>query len=288
MKPPPFEYVRPTSVEEAVGHLQQSGEDGKILAGGQSLVPLLNFRLAAPTLLVDLNGIPDLAYLRRDGDRLSIGAMTRMRDVERDPIVRSAVPLLRAAASWVGHVQIRNRGTFGGSIAHADPAAEMPALALLFDATLTVAGPSGARTVAAAEFFFGFLTTALADDEVLTDVSFPIPAASASWAFQEFAPRHGDFALAGAAVLVASDERGRVDRASIVVFGGPETPVRAQSAEASLIGGELGPSLIEHAASLASTVLAEDPRPDADYRKRLTETMVSRALADAGQRRADA
>ena len=140
MKPPPFDYVRPASVEEAVRHLEASDGDGKILAGGQSLVPLLNFRLAGPSTLVDLNAIPDLAYVRSTSDRLSIGAMTRMRDVELDPNVGASIPMLREAASWVGHVQIRNRGTFGGSLAHADPAAEFPALALLLDATMTVVG----------------------------------------------------------------------------------------------------------------------------------------------------
>lgn len=286
MKPPPFDYVRPTSVEEAVRHLHEVGGDGKVLAGGQSLVPLMNFRLAAPTLLVDLNGVPELAYIRPDQDRISIGAMTRMRDVERDATVRATVPVLSEAASWVGHVQIRNRGTLGGSVAHADPAAEIPALALLLDATFTVVGPSGARTVAAADFFFGFLTTALAEDEVLTDVSFRIPETSTSWGFQEFAQRHGDFALAGAAVLVTPDDGGRNQRVSIVVFGGPDTPVRAVAAETSLIGKDLAPATIQDAASLAGDVLAGDPRPDAAYRKRLTETMVSRALADARERRA--
>jgi carbon-monoxide dehydrogenase medium subunit len=288
MKPPPFDYVRPASVEEAVRHLEASDGDGKILAGGQSLVPLLNFRLAGPSTLVDLNAIPDLAYVRSTSDRLSIGAMTRMRDVELDSNVGASIPMLREAASWVGHVQIRNRGTFGGSVAHADPAAEIPALALLLDATMTVVGPSGMRNVAAADFFFGFLTTAIGDDEVLTEMSFPVPERSAMWGFQEFAQRHGDFALAGAAVLVFPDREGRIGRASIVVFGGPDTPLRATTAEGALIGEMLTPSTIEHAAALASDLLAEDPRTDADYRKRLTATMVARALADAGQRRADA
>jgi CO/xanthine dehydrogenase FAD-binding subunit len=288
MKPPPFDYVRPASVEDAVRYLQSSDGDGKVLAGGQSLVPLLNFRLAAPSSLVDLNGISDLAYIRRTGDQLSIGAMTRMRDVEGDPIIRSSIPLLCEAASWVGHVQIRNRGTFGGSIAHADPAAEIPALALLLNSTLTAVGPSGTRTIAPADFFFGFLTTALTDDEVLTDVSFTIPGPLSLWGFREFAHRHGDFALAGAAVLLAPDERGRIERASVVVFGGPDMPLRAASAEAALLGEPLTQTAIDHAASLAGHVLEDDPRPDADYRKRLTRAMVSRALADAWQRRTGA
>jgi carbon-monoxide dehydrogenase medium subunit len=288
MKPPPFEYVRPASVEEAVRYLQASDGEGKVLAGGQSLVPLLNFRLAAPTTLVDLNAIPGLAYVRSTSDRLSVGAMTRMRDVERDQKVGEMIPMLREAASWVGHVQIRNRGTFGGSVAHADPAAEIPALALLLEATMTVVGPSGPRNVAAADFFFGFLTTAIGDDEVLTEISFSIPESAAMWGFQEFAQRHGDFALAGAAVLLLPGRDGRIARASIVVFGGPDTPLRAATAEGALIGETLTPSKIEHAASLAGDLLAEDPRADGDYRKRLTRAMVARALADAGQRRADA
>ncbi|HLO34552.1 MAG TPA: xanthine dehydrogenase family protein subunit M [Candidatus Deferrimicrobium sp.] len=288
MKPAPFDYVRPTSVDDAVRLLHGSGGDGKVLAGGQSLVPLMNFRLAAPSLLVDLNGVSNLAYIRPDGDRLSIGPLTRMRHVERDATVRSTLPLLSEAASWVGHVQIRNRGTFGGSLAHADPAAEMPAVALLLDASLTVAGPTGVRTIAAADFFLGFLTTALADDEILTDITLRIPSSGSGWGFQEFAQRHGDFALAGAAVVVSPGEMGRVERASIVVFGGPDAPLRAAAAEAALIGESLTVAVIEHAAALATQVLDEDPRADTAYRRRLTETMVSRALADAGQRRDDA
>src|SRR3954453_6281686 len=175
MKPPDFAYTRPTTIADAVSALAASGGEGKVLAGGQSLVPLLNFRLASPAMLVDLNRIAELSHITIEAHVLRVGAMTRMRALETDSTVAQRFPLLAAAAHWVGHVQIRNRGTVGGSLAHADPAAEVPAVALLVGAELVATGPNGERSITADDFFQGFLFTALAEDEILTEVRFPLP-----------------------------------------------------------------------------------------------------------------
>jgi carbon-monoxide dehydrogenase medium subunit len=284
MKPPDFEYARPGSVAEAVTQLAGAGGEGKVLAGGQSLVPLLNFRLAAPSLLVDLNAIPELSFVDVADGLLRIGAMTRTRVLELDPLVRAASPLLATAAGWVGHVQIRNRGTVGGSVAHADPAAEIPAVCVLLDAELVAAGPRGERRIAADDFFAGFLTTALDEDEILTAVR--LPAASSNgerWGFREFAHRRGDFALAGAAVTLDGVPGGDIERARIAVFGTAERPVRASEVERQLAGRPMTEATFaEAAAAVADAVARDDPRPDAAYRRSLTETIVRRALGDAG------
>ncbi len=286
MKPPPFAYVRPASVEEAVGLLEGADGDGKLLAGGQSLVPLLNFRLAAPSLLIDLNALPDLAYVRREDGGLRIGAMTRTRRLEQDAAVRQAFPVLAEAASWVGHVQIRNRGTVGGSIAHADPAAELPAAALLLEAELEIATASGSRTVPAAGFFQGFFTTLLAPDEVLTAIRVPSPGGRTTWGFHEFAHRHGDFALAGAACQLGLADDGTISRAALVVFGLGDRPVRIPGAEAPLASGRLDDAAIRDAVGLTADAVAaiDDQRADAGYRRQVAAVMMRRALEDAARR----
>lgn len=283
MKPPDFEYARPTSLDDAVAILAASAGEGKILAGGQSLVPLLNFRLAAPALLVDLNRVAGLSFLEPSAERLRIGAMTRTRALELDPVVRQTIPLLAAAAAWIGHVQIRNRGTVGGSLAHADPAAELPAICLLLDGELVVVGPQGKRTISAADFFAGFLTTTLGDDEILTEIRLPKLAAGERWGFREFAQRRGDFALAGAAVtLPLSGDGLTTSRPRIAVFGTADRPIRAVAAEAFLADQATTADRIAEAAVLAAAeASADDPRPDATYRRTLTETLVRRALEDA-------
>jgi carbon-monoxide dehydrogenase medium subunit len=282
MKPPAFEYVRPSTVTEAVAALAEGDGDAKLIAGGQSLVPLLNFRLASPSVLVDLNGVNGLDRIERDGDRLRLGAMTRMRRLETDPVVRESLPLLAAAAEWVGHVQIRNRGTVGGSIAHADPAAEIPAVCLLLDGVMTAVGPGGARRIAADDFFAGFLMTALADDEVLAEVELAIPSDRHRWGFREFAPRHGDFALAGAAVTLVSGPGDATESARVVVFGTAERPVRSPAAETVLVGQPLTTEVMDKAGrAAADETLAGDTRPDRAYRNVLTATLVHRALEDA-------
>ena len=282
MKPPSLDYARPTQLDDAVDLLAASGGEGKVLAGGQSLMPLLNFRLAQPALLVDINAIVDLQGLDvRDG-WLHIGAMTRTRALERDAAVRRYAPLLAAAAPWVGHPQIRNRGTIGGSLAHADPAAELPAVCVALDAAVVVRGRSGEHLVPAPELALGFLTTSLADDEILTEVRIPWQPAEEQWGFREFAYRRGDFALAGAAVTLRLDPEGALAAPRIAVFGTPDRPRRATSAEEALSGQRPSPDLIATASEMAAQdAAADDPRPDRQYRLGLYGTMVRRALEDA-------
>ena len=284
MKPPPFEYVAPTSIDEAVAALAQGGAEAKLLAGGQSLVPLLNFRLARPALLVDLNRIAELAYVTgRDGG-IAIGAMTRQARVERDPALAHSQPLLREAIRWVGHAAIRSRGTIGGSLAHADPAAELPAVVVCLDAQLSVIGPRGRRSIPAADFFLGYLSTALEPDEILLEAWLPALAPCTGQAWLEFARRHGDFALAGVAVSLCL--RGeRVETARIVLTGVGGTPVRAREAETLLVGG----SVLERVSAAADAVRsAIDPDADIhaskEYRAHLAGVLTERAVRLAYER----
>ena len=288
MKPPAFEYARPATVAEAVACLTSAQGDAKILAGGQSLVPLLNFRLASPKLLVDMNRVEGLAGIAVVDGQLRIGAMTRTRRLEVDPIVRDSFPGLSAAASWVGHVQIRNRGTVGGSLAHADPAAELPAMCLLYEAEVIAVGPNGERRIACEDLALGFLTTSLAEDEILTEIRVPAPPAGEGWGFREFAPRRGDFALAGAATRIGMSANGTMERPMVVVFGTSDRPARMAEAEALLDGRPPTEASLGDAARLAAdTIAAEDPRPDAAYRRRLMSTLIQRALLDASAIGAD-
>jgi carbon-monoxide dehydrogenase medium subunit len=284
LKPPPFEYVAPRTLDEALHELAASDGDAKILAGGQSLIPLLNFRLARPGRLVDLNRIPSLAYVvERDGG-LAVGAMTRDATLERDRRVAQHVPLLDEAMGYVGHAAIRARGTIGGNLAHADPAAELPAVAVCLDARLTIAGPRGERHVAAEDFFVGFLTTVLEPDEILIEAWYPSVTAGTGQAWLEFARRHGDFALAGVAVsLTLAGER--IDRARIVLTGVGGKPERAREAETLLVGGAVG----DRARAAADTVRSSID-PDADihaskeYRTHLAGVLTERAIFVAYER----
>jgi carbon-monoxide dehydrogenase medium subunit len=281
MKPADFEYFRPRTVDEAIQALAEASGEGKVLAGGQSLVPLMNFRLAAPRLLVDLNSIPGLDRVDVQDGVLRIGAMARTRALETSPVVRGAIPLLTAAAAWVGHVQIRNRGTVGGSIAHADPAAEVPAICVLLDAEMEVLGPAGPRSVPAEDFFLGFFTTQLDEADVLTQIRIPVSGPTERWGFREYAQRRGDFAVAGAAVTLALDGD-TVESARIGVFGTSDRPTRSAAGEAALVGGPASAEKMFEAARIAAEEAADgDPRPDAAYRRKVTETMVARALEDA-------
>jgi CO/xanthine dehydrogenase FAD-binding subunit len=230
MKPPPFVYRPARSVSEALRLLGEA--DAKALAGGQSLVPLLNFRLARPRLLVDLNPVTELSYLRRTDGVLRIGALTRQAVLERSELVARGWPVLRQAVSMVAHPAIRNRGTVGGSVAHADPKAELPVALTALDARFHVRSARGARTLAAAELFRGPMMTALEDDELLTEIEIPPAPAGAGMAFTEYARTHGDFALAGAAVVLAPGEH-----AAVAVLGAASTPVRARAAEQALRDG---------------------------------------------------
>jgi CO/xanthine dehydrogenase FAD-binding subunit len=280
VKPPEFEYARPTSIAEAVAMLQPADGDAKVLAGGQSLVPLMNFRLAAPSRIVDINRIPELSFVDVADGVLRLGTMARTRTLELDPLVRQTIPVLAAAAPWIGHVQIRNRGTVGGSLAHADPAAELPAVCLMLDAAIIARGPAGEREIPASGFFGGFMTTALEPDELMVEVRIPIRTGD-RWGFREFAQRRGDFALAGAVVSIVAAGTA-VERARVVVFGTPHRPIRSEAAEAILVDGGTQREAIAAAASRAAEdAAAEESRLDATYRRTLMETMVRRALEDA-------
>lgn len=282
MKLPPFAYARPDSIDEAVRLL--AAEDGAAspIAGGQSLIPLLAFRLAAPTLLVDLRRIPGLGDIRIGADGVHLGPMVRWRDIQDDARLACAHPLLAAAISHVAHYQIRNRGTVGGSLAHADPAAEMPGVAVTCGAKITVTGTGGSRTVDAESFFLGPLTTALAPGELIVDVHLPAWPASRRWAFREFARRRGDFALAGIAAFF--DEReGRAANVRIGVIGTADRPQRLAAAEAALEGQVVDAAAIERAGAAAADEvdMHDDMHASAAYRKSLTGTLVERSLAAA-------
>jgi carbon-monoxide dehydrogenase medium subunit len=284
MKPAPFEYFDPRTVEEAVSLLQERGEEAKVLAGGQSLMPLLSMRMARPGALIDLSRVAGLEYIRETDGALAIGAMTSKRAVERSALVKSRQPLLHAATLWIAHPQIRNRGTVGGSMAHADPAAEYPAVALVLGAELRAVGPDGERSIEAGDFFVSYLTTALGPAEVLTEVRFPVLAEGTGWGFQELSRRHGDFAIAGAAVTLSIRGRGRCASARVVLFGVGPTPVRARGAEEILVGEALGPPLLERAARRASEDLDEplsDVHASAEFRRHLAGVLTRRALTEA-------
>ena len=263
MKPAAFDYEAPRTVEAALALLD---DDTKVLAGGQSLVPVMNFRLARPARLVDVNRIDDLAYLRRDAGRLHIGATTRHATIERSGLVARGWPLLQQAVRHVGHPQIRSRGTIGGSCAHADPTAEMPVALTALGAVFHLRSRAGTRVVPATEFFVTHLTTALRADELLVEIEVPPLPDGARTAFVEHARTHGDWAIAGAAVVVAPRF------ASIALLGAGPTPVRAQAAEAALVEGVSA----GEAASLAGS-LVED-----EWRSALTTSLVRRALEEAG------
>ncbi|HEU5300727.1 MAG TPA: xanthine dehydrogenase family protein subunit M [Acidimicrobiia bacterium] len=283
MKPAAFEYHAPETVADAVGVLAEHADEAKPLAGGQSLVPMLALRLTRFAHLVDLNRVDELTGIRRDDGALVIGAMTRQRAVERDPDVASAAPLLAASIPLIGHSQIRNRGTVGGSIAHADPASELPAVALALDADLEIASKAGTRTVPATEFFEGTWTTCLADEELLTAIRFPLWEGRCGFAFDEVARRSGDFALAGVAVAVEVDGAGAIRRAALGLLGLGSTPRRAPAAEAALMGRAPTPHELEEIAQLAVADLEppDDIHATATYRRRVGAHLVGRSLGRA-------
>jgi carbon-monoxide dehydrogenase medium subunit len=283
VKPAPFVYVAPESLDEAVEALREHGSDGKVLAGGQSLVPMMNMRLARPGVLVDVMRVQDLAGIRSNG-RISVGAATRQKAVLADAGLGGRFPLIHEALRHVGHVGNRTRGTFGGSIAHADPAAELPAVALALGAEMVVRGPGGQRTVSADDFFVTYYTTALDADELLTEVRLPEQAPSA-WAFGEVARRHGDFALSGVA-LTADVEGGVVSSARIVLFGVSDRPVRASAAEAALAGQKLGDESVAREVGRSAQDgidFSNDVHISDTYRREASEALVRRAVLDAAR-----
>lgn len=287
MKPPPFEYLDPGEKSEALQALAEHGDEAKILAGGQSLVPLLNMRLAQPSVLIDINRIGALQYITDraiDGRRgIAIGAMTRQREVEDADDVLPRMPLLRDAIAWVGHPQIRNRGTVGGSVAHADPAAELPIVFRALDGVATVESAGGARTVPASDFFLYTFSPAIEPDEMLTEVWLPLPGERTGQAFLEVARRHGDFALVAAAASLSVDGDGAVTDARIAIGGASPTPIRATEAEAVLIGNQPDPDTLAEAARKAAgaTEPTGDVHADADYRRAVAGVLTRRVLQTA-------
>ena len=283
MKLPPFQYACPTTLAEAVALLASQNGEAKAIAGGQSLVPMLAFRLSQPSLLVDLRKLADLRGIRISDAGVTLGAMVRWRDIEDDERLETAHPLLKAAISHVAHYQIRNRGTVGGSIAHADPAAEMPGIAMTCDAEIAVVGKSGAHVIQAADFFQGALTTALTTDEIIVEIRLPAWPAGRRWGFQEFARRRGDFAMAAAAVFYDQDERGKARNAHVGVIGVGDRPLRLTAVEDVLNGESIDEATIAKAD--AATSAAVEPQDDihasAAYRRSLVGTMVERALKNA-------
>jgi CO/xanthine dehydrogenase FAD-binding subunit len=286
MKPPPFEYHDPRTVDETLALLGEHGEDAKVLAGGQSLVPLLNFRLARPERLVDVNNVAGLDVLRVADGELRMGALVRHSALERSPEAASSVPLLREAVRLVGHVQIRNRGTVGGSVAHADPAAELPVALTALDARFHVRSTRGERAIAARDLFVTHLTTSLEPDELLTEVVVPLPAPGTAAAFVEFARRHGDFALGGAAVLLTAGGDGRITSAALALLAAAPTPLRAAAAEESLAGRTPDEAAAREAAALAVAEIEPtgDIHGSSAYRRSLIEALVRRAILAAADR----
>jgi aerobic carbon-monoxide dehydrogenase medium subunit len=280
VKPPPFAYFAPDSAEEALSLLAEHGEDGKVLAGGQSLVPLLALRLARPSALIDLGAIPGLDHIGRQDGYVAIGAMTTERTAERSQVIMSDVPLLAEALPLIGHVAIRNRGTIGGSAAHADPAAEIPAVAVALDAAfVTQSARGGYRTIPAAEFFQGFLTTALEPDELLTELRFPTMEEGTGVAFEEAARRHGDFAMVGAAAAVRLAD-GDFANARLVLIGVSDAPLRCREAEQALVGAACRDEVIEEVATLATRSLEppSDIHGTSAYRRHVAKVLLQRAI----------
>lgn len=283
MKPPPFEYFAPTTLGGALALLERHGEDAKILAGGQSLVPMMNFRLVRPGCLVDINRIAGLSYIQQSNGHLRIGAMTRQRSVERSALVRQKNGLLFEGIRLIGHGAIRNRGTVGGSIMHADPTAELPTMLAALDGEVRVAGPQGKRTIGWRELFISYFTTALTPTEICEEVVMPSLAPDAGWAFEEFARRHGDFSIVGVAAIVETDTNGRCTNVRLAVGGAGPTPVRASRAEEFLKGQSLTPSACEEAGHRVAGEVEPDSDLHAseDFRRHLAGTMAARALRRA-------
>jgi CO/xanthine dehydrogenase FAD-binding subunit len=281
MKPASFEYVAPTTVDAAVQALAAADGDGKALAGGQSLLPLLNFRMARPSVLVDLNGIKELSFIELRGDRVAIGALTRHREIEHSPLIASNLPVMSAAMRHVAHLAIRNRGTIGGSLSHADPAAELPMMAMFYGASLMVQGPAGRRTIAAKDFFVDALTNCLEPEDIVVEIEFPILQHD-SWAFEEVARRFGDFALASIAVSIRRDESG-IEDARVAVMGVADTPLRLEGVEKQLC--EIG--VDDHTPDRFAEMVTSSVTPNSDlhasseYRAHLLGELAKRALRTA-------
>src|SRR6266567_3731804 len=287
MKPATFEYVAATSLDEAVGVLAQHGDEAKVIAGGQSLVPMMAFRLATPAVLVDLNRVTALEHVRYEGDALVLGAMARHRDVQDLPGLGERCAMLAEGVDLIGHPAIRNRGTVGGSLAHADPAAEWPAMLVALGGSVEAVGPSGGRRIAAEDLFDTYFTTTLAPDEILTEVRLPLPNGGAVGScFVELARRHGDFAIAGVAAMVKLADDGSGAESRIGLIGVRDVPVRARAAESLLSGAQPTDDVLAEAAGAVDAEIdpVSDLHGSAGYRRRVAAVLVERALATARDR----
>ena len=284
MKPAPFEYASPDTVEEALALLQQHGEDAKVLAGGQSLVPLLALRLARPTALIDLGLVDELRYAS-EGDTTALGAMTTHRDVELNDFLARRCPMIREAMAMVGHVAIRNQGTVGGSCAHSDPAAEWPALAVVLGGEFDVIGPSGSRIIAAPDLFVSYFTTSLEPDEIIREVRLKLPPDDAGTTFLELSRRHGDFGIAGVAAVVTR-KNGGIREARLGLMGLRDTPLRATEAEEMLAGSKLSDDVLEAAAEAVDGVIepTSDVHGSEEFRRNAARVLTKRAIRRAFER----
>ncbi|HSL42278.1 MAG TPA: xanthine dehydrogenase family protein subunit M [Anaerolineales bacterium] len=287
MKPAPFEYHAPASLEQALDLKSQHGDEAKILAGGQSLVPAMNFRVVQPGMLIDLNRVNELGYIREDGECLRIGAMTRERQVEFDSAIARRTPLLHEAAPHIAHPQIRNRGTIGGSNVNADPAAELPVLMLASSARLLARSSSGERWIEAKDFFVGMFTTALEPDEILVEIELPFMPARTGWSFLEVAPRAGDYAMMGVAALVTLDEAGKCQGAKLVYLNAGDGPMDVNEAIQLLVGESLNDELINSAAEVAGEKEITpfgNIHASMEYQRHLAKVLTKKALKTAIQR----
>jgi aerobic carbon-monoxide dehydrogenase medium subunit len=284
MKPAAFDYYAPTTVEDVMALLKRHGSDARLLAGGQTLLPMMNFRLAAPEIIIDLNRIPDLAYIKTVGERVQIGAMTRQRALEFSPVIARDLPLLHEAIKMVGHLPTRSRGTIGGSLANADSAAEIPMILQVLEGEVLVRGPNGERMIPASELVLDAMTTSLAEDEMLAEVRFPVMPHGAWFAVEEFSRRHGDFAIAAVAAMLVV-KGGLCEKARIATAGVSSFSSRLRAAEEALEGRPVDPDAIAKAAEAAADAVepVSDRNASEEYRRHLTKVLTTRVLKRAAE-----
>ena len=284
MKPAKFDYFAPNTLDEAIELLAQHGPDAKVLAGGQSLMPMMNLRLVRPAVVVDINRIEGLSGISASAGTITVGALARQRDLQRSDIICGAFPMMTAAISHIGHFQIRNRGTIGGSLAHADPAAELPAICTALNAEFVVAGSGGTQTMAASEFAIGPLMTSLEPEHLLTEIRLPtLNGDGWRWGFREVSRREGDFALVGAVAMLRNDADGICQEARITMFAVGDAPARMPAAEESLVGRVVDDAARREAAAMVSAAVSpgSDIHASAEYRTEVSAVMTRRALEDA-------
>ena len=283
MKPAKFDYFAPVTMEETLELLAQHGADAKVLAGGQSLMPMMNLRLVRPAVVIDINRVEGLSGVSTANGTITVGARTRQRDLQRSDVIRDAFPMMGTAISHIGHFQIRNRGTIGGSLAHADPAAELPAICTALDAEYVLADSSGAQTIAASEFAIAPLITSLAPEQLLTEIRFPTLGDGWRWGFREVSRREGDFALVGSVAMLRNDSSGACQEARITMFAVGDGPMRVPAAEQALVGRVVDDTARREAAALVSEAVnpGSDIHASAEYRKDVSAVMARRALEDA-------